>query len=142
MRTQSLSLAEYKSNLRKLVLLFPPDTPVLLITPPPLGLDMRRADVRVRFPDEDIELDRDIERTRSFARAAMEVASELASTEKKGLIAAVEVHDSMEAAAVEAGKGHREKGLESFLSDGLHLGPGGYQVRLRTLWAAVLIFGG
>lgn len=132
MRRQSIPVEEFKSNLREMVDLFPAETPILLITPPPFSPDMRQADVALRFPEETLELDRDIERTRSFARAVLEVASELSQTSKKGLIAAVEVHDSMEAAAVKVGNGDREKGLKHFLSDGLHLSPEGYKVSITV----------
>jgi lysophospholipase L1-like esterase len=133
MRTQSIPVEEFKSNLKKMVDLLATETPILLITPPPFSPDMRQIDVSLRFPAETLELDRDIERTRSFARAVLEVASELNQTSKKGLIATVEVHDSMEAAAIKVGNGDREKGLKHFLSDGLHLSPEGYKVNRQFM---------
>ena len=129
MRAQSVTLDRFKQNLRTLALTtVPHSTPVLLITPPPFGEAMRRVDVDRRFPDEKLELDRTIERTRSFARAVREVVDELKVKEKKGAIALVEVHDAIEDAALADMNGDREKGLERYLSDGLHLTGDGYRV--------------
>lgn len=91
---------------------------------------MRRIDVDRRFAGQNLTLDRTCERTKEFALACAEVVQEANSSNKIGSVGLVEVHDAMEEVARVLGEGDRDKGLETFLNDGLHLTGEGYKVFL------------
>ena len=126
-RGQYVPLEDFKAKLREIYDLIrsvnakaPPA--VVFITCPPVSIPMRKVDVLRRWGE--VPMDRDTERTRTYAHAAAEVAAELGAP-------CCELHDSMEAAALELGNGDRDAGLANFLDDGLHLSPIGYAVRCR-----------
>ena len=127
-RGQYVPLPEFKATLRAIYDLarsVNASTPpaVVFITCPPVSIPMRKVDVLRRWGE--VPMDRETERTRTYAHAAAEVAQELGAP-------CCELHDSMEAAALEIGKGDRDAGLAHFLDDGLHLASNGYAVRLRA----------
>jgi len=99
---------------------------------------MDQIDVDTRW-SPDSEFDREVERTRSYAHAVAEVARELESSihSGKGKVRLLELHDSMEAKAIEIGDGDREKGLSTFLSDGLHLTGDGYRFLTHRLLSTI-----
>lgn len=126
MRTQSVPIEEYKANLNALIDMlrdpssefYAPDTVIIILSPPPVCIPQRAADVRQRW-GPDVELDRSAERTRQFAVAAQEVASDRN-------VGFVPVYDEM----MQAAGPDPDEGLPRLLSDGLHLTPEGYQVSL------------
>lgn len=127
-RPQCVPLPKFKENLRTLhsMILSPsspfysPSTVVIFITPPPVDLEIRAKDCAARFPDWSWEkMDREVERTRSYAEAVKEVASQVG----------VESVDVWTAITKEA-QGTAE-GLGKYLVDGLHLTADGYSVVSR-----------
>lgn len=115
-----------------MIAILPPTTAVLVLTPPPVCLTIRRGDIDARFPGQNLELDRTVERTREYAKAVEEVVQDLKSERKN--IACVELHDAMVQKAEEL-YGEREAGLARYLSDGLHLTAEGYIVRTDDRFA-------
>lgn len=123
-KAQHVPVEEFKNNLVDIVSpLLKAKTPVLLLTPPTYCPDMRREDTAKRFPGQEWKPDRSIERTADFAQAVKEVAAQLK-------VPVVDVHKAFEDFAENmAGEGHRAKGLQPLLTDGLHLTASGYKVR-------------
>lgn len=124
-RGQYVPLTDFKTALRdlyKLVRSADANSPpaVVFITCPPVSIAMRKIDVVQRW-GPNVPMDRDAERTRTYAHAVVELAKELGAPY-------CELHDSMEAAALDLGHGDRDAGLANFLDDGLHLSPQGYSV--------------
>ncbi|GAA6029483.1 hypothetical protein JCM8097_003702 [Rhodosporidiobolus ruineniae] len=128
---QSLTLARFKENLHTIVSLLrspsspysSPSTKIVLITPPPVDGNKRAADLLARDPPR--QPDRDVARTREFARAVEEVAKEVGSP-------SVDVWTAIDEAAKEDGGK-----LDRFLSDGLHLTPAGYRVVTDAIIATI-----
>lgn len=90
---------------------------IVLITPPPISIEMRAADLARRFADWKPEnMDREPGRTRLFAQLVCQVA------QQKGL-PVIDAWTAITKAADE-----NPGGLSSYLCDGLHLTPAGYAV--------------
>ncbi|OAV89459.1 hypothetical protein PTTG_06190 [Puccinia triticina 1-1 BBBD Race 1] len=90
---------------------------VVLITPPPISVALRAANLASRFPDWRPEnMDRDPARTRLFAELVCQVA------QQKGL-PVIDTWTAITKAADES-----QGGLSTFLVDGLHLTPAGYEI--------------
>ena len=93
---------------------YSPHTNVILITPPPLNEEQRKADLDSRVPPQ--KMDRTFDTTKAYAQGVKDVAKSLG----------VGVLDIWETMWQEAGR--NSPGLARFLCDGLHLTPAGYQV--------------
>ncbi|PLW48077.1 hypothetical protein PCANC_00837 [Puccinia coronata f. sp. avenae] len=90
---------------------------IILITPPPISIAMRAANLASRFPDWRPEnMDRDPERTRLFAQLVCQVA------QQKGL----PVIDAW--TAITKAADDNPCGSSAYLCDGLHLTPAGYAI--------------
>ncbi|KAI5480965.1 GDSL Lipase/Acylhydrolase family protein [Pseudohyphozyma bogoriensis] len=117
---QAVTIPEFKANLHTLISFltsptspyYSPDTKILLLTPPPVDAQTRNNDLATRDPPR--PADRDAERTRLFAEAVKEVATE----------AGLNAVDTWTAISVAAEK----NGLDKYLSDGLHLTGEGYEI--------------
>jgi hypothetical protein len=135
MRTQSIPLSEFKQNLVKFIEMlrspnsehYSPDTTIFLISPPPICVPQRAADVERRF-GPGLELDRSFERTQDFAKAVKEVAQEC----KVSYVPAFE-------AIMHAAGPDYDTGLPKYLSDGLHLTPAGYQASLTSSFVSDIL---
>jgi isoamyl acetate esterase len=119
---QHVPLERYKSNLTEMIQMvkessspyYSPHTNIILITPPPLNEEQRKADLDSRVPPQ--KMDRSFDTTKAYAQGVKDVA------ESQG----VGVLDVWETMWQEAGK--NSAGLVRLLCDGLHLTPAGYQV--------------
>ncbi|KAH9453988.1 hypothetical protein MJO28_007001 [Puccinia striiformis f. sp. tritici] len=90
---------------------------IVLITPPPISIALRAADLTSRFPDwRPQDMDREPGRTRLFAELVCQVAQE------KGL----PVIDTW--TAITKAADNSQGGLSTYLVDGLHLTPAGYAI--------------
>ncbi|KAG5647864.1 hypothetical protein DXG03_007788 [Asterophora parasitica] len=125
-------LEKFASNLREWIDLvhspnsphYSPTTRIILISPPPVNADMRRADVESRNPPQ--KLDRDFEYTRKYAQAVREVA-------KDKNVGFTDVWTVLYEAA-----GKDEESLRKYLTDGLHLNRDGYQDGLYDVaWSEI-----
>ncbi|GAA5861674.1 hypothetical protein JCM8547_000701 [Rhodosporidiobolus lusitaniae] len=118
---QAISIKRFKENLHTISSLLrsptspyhSPTTQLVFITPPPVDADTRNSELASRDPPR--PADRDAEWTRKFAEAVKEVAAELK-------VPAVDVWTRIDEAA------KRDGGLETYLSDGLHLTPAAYEI--------------
>ncbi|KWU45011.1 SGNH hydrolase [Rhodotorula sp. JG-1b] len=127
---QALTLAEFKTNLNKILDLlrspkspnYSPDTQLLLITPPPVDASKRTADLAQRDPPR--SPDRDASRTRQFAEAVKEVAHE-------SNLPVLDAWSLIDSAA------RNDGGLDKYLNDGLHLTAAGYGVVTAGLFALI-----
>lgn len=95
---------------------------IILITPPPISVSMRAADLATRFPDWKPEnMDREPGRTRLFAQSVCQVA------QQRGL-PVVDCWTAITKAADDV-----DGGLSHYLIDGLHLTPAGYEIVTKEL---------
>ncbi|MBW0509826.1 hypothetical protein O181_049541 [Austropuccinia psidii MF-1] len=137
-KPQTVSPEQFSENLNKLVEIVQehdrqtssrnsPPVQIILITPPPVSIEMRAADCAARFPDWKPEnMDRDSGRTKMFAELVCQVAKE------KGL-PVVDIWTAITKASEAAAQG-----LGEYLSDGLHLTSAGYNVVWKELMNLIL----
>ncbi|GAA6059519.1 hypothetical protein JCM10212_006017 [Sporobolomyces blumeae] len=119
---QHVSIPDFKANLVTILNLvrdpsspyYSPETIPVLITPPPVDADTRNNELASRNPPR--VPDRDSERTRQFAVAVKEVATEQG-------VYCVDVWTAIDD-KIKSGEGSMDK----YLSDGLHLTADGYAV--------------
>ena len=119
---QYVPLEEYSQNLSTLIQLvkdpssewYSPDTRIIVFTPPPVNSVKWGEHMKTAYGLDGP--DRNSERTKTYAEAAKEVA-------KKQGVPVVDVFSLLWNVA-----GEQEKGLEKYLSDGLHLSTEGYKV--------------
>jgi len=124
---QYLPLGRFIANLTKMVRMVQdpdspyhsPETRIVLITPPPVSEKVRGADLASRNPP--IALDRSASNTKRYAEAVTELAKNLS-------LPVVDLYTPIASAA-----GDDEDRLKTYLSDGLHLTPEGYTVRIPPL---------
>ncbi|KAI0086606.1 SGNH hydrolase-type esterase domain-containing protein [Irpex rosettiformis] len=120
---QYVPLEEYSQNLSTLIQLvkspssewYSPETRIIVLTPPPINSAQWAEFLKTLELGLD-KSDRTVERTKTYADAVKEVA-------KKEGVAVVDVFELLWSAA-----GEREKALERFLTDGLHLKVEGYKL--------------
>ncbi|GAA5889927.1 hypothetical protein JCM6882_004368 [Rhodosporidiobolus microsporus] len=134
---QAVPLERYKANLRTLVDLVPLETPVILINPPPFGPLGRSKYLGLPWDEGKTKLERTKEWTAVYAQACLDVGKDLKAGEKGRYLTVINLHDELEAAAFAFGKGSREEGMEQYLCDGVHLGPGGYKVVTAAILKAL-----
>jgi lysophospholipase L1-like esterase len=103
---------------------FSPDTKILLLTPPPFSVRVRKANLDSRKPHP-LPMDRDWETTKAYAEAVKAVA-------EKEEVPVVDCWTAVWHAAAQ-----NEIGLEGFLTDGLHLNEKGYEVVYNGLIGAI-----
>ncbi|KAI8445656.1 SGNH hydrolase-type esterase domain-containing protein [Phakopsora pachyrhizi] len=129
-RAQHVSPSDFTKNLTELISMIrnhdrstsnsslTRQTQIILITPPPISVEMRAIDCASRFPDWKPEnMDREPGRTRQFAQLVCQVALQES-------LPVVDAWTSItKLAALDP-----EKGLSKYLIDGLHLTPAGYKV--------------
>ncbi|WVW79006.1 hypothetical protein I302_100969 [Kwoniella bestiolae CBS 10118] len=133
---QHIPLEEYTFNLNKILekltsmgspyTVASQDGPlnIVLITPPPLYPDM--------MGDEDFAGQRDLENTRRYAEAVLDLGKKWKAKESQGgnwRIATVDMFDGILGEA--GGKGEK---LRPYFTDGLHLSTLGYTVLWKKLW--------
>ncbi|KAL8278098.1 hypothetical protein RQP46_009558 [Phenoliferia psychrophenolica] len=106
------------------ITLHSPTTKFLLLTCPPVDLAKWGVELLSKEPGGRA-MDREESRTREFADAVLEVATQIG-------VPSIDVH---EAIAKEA-EG-QQVGVGEFLSDGLHLSGAGYAIVLRALKAKI-----
>jgi len=139
---QSLTIPKFKSNLHHIISLlssptspqYSPRTKYLLVTPPPVNVRMRDADLTTRDPPR--EPDRTVERTRQFADAVIEVADELEGTLGKDQVGVVDLWTEIDEKAKKA-EGGEEEGLKKYLSDGLHLAGHAYAIVFEEMMKTI-----
>ncbi|EGG09914.1 uncharacterized protein MELLADRAFT_71168 [Melampsora larici-populina 98AG31] len=134
-RPQHVEAQQYTANLKQLIKIFRdhdiatapgPPTQIILITPPPISVSLRAADLASRFPDwTPADMDRDVDRTASFADHVKNLAAE------EGL----PVLDTWTALTNAAERS--EHGLADYLCDGLHLTPAGYEIISNKLMSII-----
>lgn len=134
-RPQHVDAGQYTANLKQLIKIFRdhdtatatgPPTQIILITPPPISVSLRAADLASRFPDwKPTDMDREVDRTASFADHVKILAAE------EGL----PVLDAWTALTNAAERS--EHGLADYLCDGLHLTPAGYEIISNELMSII-----
>ncbi|KAG0152191.1 hypothetical protein CROQUDRAFT_650270 [Cronartium quercuum f. sp. fusiforme G11] len=132
-RPQHIDIDQFAANLKQLINIFRahdagtasgPPTQIILITPPPISVSLRAADLTSRFPDwKPTDMDREPGRTAACAERVKSVGAQ------EGL----PVVDAWTAITIAAE--HSDRGLADFLADGLHLAPAGYQIVSNELLA-------
>lgn len=104
---QHVPVAEYEDNLRKTVChirIVYPKARIVLFTPPAVTPPFRSREI-----------------TSQYARTAVTLADELG-------LPSLDCFDEMEKRAREIAGGDLDEGLKTFLTDGVHLTPEGYEV--------------
>lgn len=109
--SQHVPLERYQTNLETLIHMAPRDTRVVLITPPPVNDLQWGKRVEIGKP-----VDRQFEVTKKYAEVAKSV----------GIKEGVPIVDTW--TALWEAAGNEQKGLDKYLSDGLHLTIEGYNI--------------
>lgn len=132
-RSASLPIEQYKDNLHCIISQiaspasphYQPHAHIVLITPPPVGIAIRKADVLRRL-GPGLPFDRTTERTKSFADACKQVGAEAQAAGVR--LSVLDAYTPVYEAAMVEGNGDAELGYVKYLSDGLHMTADGYQV--------------
>jgi lysophospholipase L1-like esterase len=118
---------EYRNNLRAILEhlhKLSPRPRVLVMTPPPLDAIAWKKTCDDRGYHADPEPDRSMSVTESYARVALEAAEVFSAVNNRAKVTGLNLFIGLQRGAPPGAPGGWEK---AFLSDGLHLTPGGYR---------------